>query len=160
MSEGVEWTAHACAVLAALPPGIGLPASALAEFHTLAPAYMAKHMQALVRAGVVESARGAKGGYRLARPAAEVSLWDIVAAIEGDEPSFRCSEIRQQGPCVGRGQDFRKPCEILAAFSKAETLWRASLKSVSIADIADEVASKLTPERTEALRGWLRENVR
>ena len=47
MSEGVEWTAHACVLLAALPPGIGLPANALAEFHELAPAYMAKHMQAL-----------------------------------------------------------------------------------------------------------------
>ncbi len=54
MSEGVEWTAHACVLLAALPPRVGLPANALAEFHALAPAYMAKHMQALTRAGVVE----------------------------------------------------------------------------------------------------------
>ena len=73
MSEGVEWTAHACVLLAALPPGVGLPAAALAEFHYLAPAYMAKHMQALARAGVVESIRGAGGGYRLARPAGEVT---------------------------------------------------------------------------------------
>ena len=65
MSEGVEWTAHACVLLAALPPGIGLPANALAEFHELAPAYMAKHMQALARAGIVQSIRGAGGGYRL-----------------------------------------------------------------------------------------------
>ena len=56
MSEGVEWTAHACVLLAALPPGVGLPANALAEFHELAPAYMAKHMQALARAGVTSLA--------------------------------------------------------------------------------------------------------
>src|SRR5690349_24759448 len=93
MSEGVEWTAHACALVAALPPGVGLPANALAEFHELAPAYMAKHMQALARAGVVESVRGAGGGYRLAKKSQDVTLWDIYQAIEGEEPAFRCSEI-------------------------------------------------------------------
>lgn len=155
MSEGVEWTAHACVLLAALPPGIGLPANALAEFHELAPAYMAKHMQALARAGIVQSIRGAGGGYRLARPAAEISLWDILEAIEGEEPAFRCSEIRQQGPCVSPQADFRKPCGINAAFSKAETAWRAELKSVSIGDIAGDLARKVTPQRRAMFSQWL-----
>ncbi len=155
MSEGVEWTAHACVLLAALPSGIGLPANALAEFHELAPAYMAKHMQALARAGIVQSIRGAGGGYRLARSAAEISLWDILEAIEGEEPAFRCSEIRQQGPCVSPQEDFRKPCGINAAFSKAETAWRAELKSVSIGDIAGDLARKVTPQRRAIFSQWL-----
>lgn len=155
MSEGVEWTAHACVLLAALPKGMGLPAAALAEFHTLAPAYMAKHMQALARAGVVESIRGAGGGYRLAQPPSAISMWDIVEAVEGVEPSFRCSEIRQQGPCVGPGADFRKPCEIHAAFNKAETAWRAELRAISLADIAREVARKQTPQARALARQWL-----
>jgi Rrf2 family protein len=155
MSEGVEWTAHACVMLASLPPGVGLAAAALAEFHRLAPAYMAKHMQALARAGVVESVRGAGGGYRLARPAHAISLWDIVEAIEGDEPAFRCSEIRQQGPCVGPSSDFRKPCEINAAFRKAEAAWKAELKSVSLADIASDLAKKVSPARRASLSQWL-----
>jgi Rrf2 family protein len=159
MSEGVEWTAHACVMLAALPPGVGLPAAALAEFHSLAPAYMAKHMQALARAGVVESIRGAGGGYRLAQRAEEISLWDIVEAIEGEEPPFRCTEIRQQGPCPGPQSDFRKPCEITAAFRKAETAWRAELKSISLADLAAEVARKVSPQRRAGLREWLEEKL-
>jgi Rrf2 family protein len=155
MSEGVEWTAHACALLAALPPGVGLPAAALAEFHYLAPAYMAKHMQALARAGVVESIRGAGGGYRLAKPAKDISLWDVVEAIEGEDPPFRCTEIRQQGPCVDARSDFRRPCEITSVFRKAELAWRAELKSVSLADIAQEVARKVTPARRANLTQWL-----
>lgn len=155
MSEGVEWTAHACAVLAALPPGAGLPAAALAEFHALAPAYMAKHMQALTRAGVVESIRGPRGGYRLARPAAEISLWDIVEAIEGPAPAFRCTEIRQNGPCAGPQNSYRKPCQIHAAFNRADLLWRAELKSVVIADIAASVAATLSPERRKEFAAWL-----
>ncbi len=159
MSEGVEWTAHACVLLAALPRGIGLPANALAEFHTLAPAYMAKHMQALARAGVVESIRGAGGGYRLARPPSEITLWDLVEAIEGEEPGFRCSEIRQQGPCVGPQSDFRRPCEINAVFGRAETAWRAELKSVSLADIAGDLAKKVSPQRRAALTQWFEEKL-
>src|SRR5215469_15995808 len=99
--EGVEWAAHACAVLAGLEPGDSLNAAALADFHKLPAAYMAKHLQALVRAGVLAASRGGRGGYRLARPAREISLWDIQAAIEGAGPSFRCQDIRRQGPCAG-----------------------------------------------------------
>lgn len=155
MSEGVEWTAHACVLLAALPKGVGLPAGALAEIHALAPAYMAKHMQALARAGVVESVRGAGGGYRLARAPRDISLWDIVEAIEGGEPAFRCAEIRQQGPCVTPQGDFRKPCEIHAAFARAENAWRIELKSVSLAEMASEVARKTTPQKRALLTQWI-----
>ena len=159
MSEGVEWTAHACVLLAALPKGVGLPANALAEFHALAPAYMAKHMQALARAGVVESVRGAHGGYRLARAPRDISLWDIVEAIEGVEPAFRCVEIRQQGPCVTPQGDFRKPCEIHSAFARAENAWRIELKSVSLADMAAEVARKTTPQKRALLTQWITEKL-
>jgi Rrf2 family protein len=154
MSEGVEWTAHACVLLAALPAGVGLPASALAEFHELAPAYMAKHMQALARAGVVESIRGAGGGYRLMKKPQDVTLFDIYEAIEGEEPAFRCSEIRQQGPCPGNG-DYRRPCEINAIFGRAEVAWKAELKSVSLADIVVELAKKQSPVKRAQLTQWL-----
>lgn len=156
MSEGVEWTAHACAVLAALPEDAGLSAAALAEFHDLAPAYMAKHMQALARAGVVTSIRGAGGGYRLARPAAEISLWDIVVAIEGEEPAFRCSEIRQQGPCKASRADCKRPCGVAAHFAKAEAVWRAELKSASLADIVMEVARGKTMAQQSEVFAWVK----
>lgn len=159
MSEGVEWTAHACVLLAALPPDRGLPANALAEFHALAPAYMAKHMQALARAGIVISLRGPAGGYRLSRPANEISLWDVVVAIEGNEQAFRCTEIRQQGPCGGASQDFRKPCGIHAAFNKAEAAWRAELKGTSIGELANAAATKATPQRRSALTHWLEQKL-
>src|SRR5438552_4655204 len=99
MSDGVEWAVHLCGVLAAAPEGRGLPAAKLAEFHELPPAYLAKHLQALSHAGIVTADRGVKGGYRLGRVPAKISLLDIVLAIEGPQPAFRCTEIRQRGPC-------------------------------------------------------------
>lgn len=154
MSDGVEWACHACAVLAGLPAGVGLSAAHLAEFHEVPPAYMAKQMQALARSGIVVSTRGAGGGYRIARPADEITLWDIAAAIEGDEPAFRCTEIRQQGPCPATHAECRRPCQIAAAFARAETAWRAELKTISVADLIAEIASGHTPARRAALAAW------
>ena len=76
---------------------------------------------------------------------------------EGEEPPFRCSEIRQQGHCPG--SDFRKPCEITAVFRKAETAWRAELKSISLAEIVAEVGRKQTPARRAELSEWLQEKL-
>ena len=42
IGEGVEWAAHACVLLSALPEGTGLPAAAIAAYHDVPPAYLAK----------------------------------------------------------------------------------------------------------------------
>jgi Rrf2 family protein len=153
IAEGVEWAAHACAVLAGLPAGQGLNAAALASFHELPPAYMAKHLQALSKAGVVTAVRGAQGGYALARPASEVTLWDIQAAISGSEPSFRCQDIRRKGPCAGHFPGER-PCPIACAFAAAETAYRDHLKARRVSDLAREVAAGMGPSGRETFRAW------
>jgi Rrf2 family protein len=157
INEGVEWAVHACAVLAGLSPDSSLNAAALADFHKLPAAYMAKHLQALVRGGVLEATRGGRGGYRLARSAREISLWDIQVAIEGPEPSFRCKDIRHQGPC-SRYSSSKIPCDIACAFHDAEASYRAQLKTVSIADIARRVGAKYGPEGRGRFGEWAREN--
>ena len=58
MSDGVEWALHVSAVLVAVPPDKGLTAAKLAEFHGVPGAYLAKHLQALTRAGVFEAVPG------------------------------------------------------------------------------------------------------
>src|SRR4051795_8446042 len=97
LGQGVEWAVHCCTVLAMVPPDRTLPAARLAEYHGVPPAYMAKHLQALAQAGIVESVSGRRGGYRLARPADKISVLDVVVAVEGDRPAFRCTEIRRRG---------------------------------------------------------------
>jgi Rrf2 family protein len=156
LSEGVEWAAHACVLLGALPPGVGLPAAALAEFHGLPQAYMAKQMQALARSGVVEATRGVKGGYRLSRPAAEITLWDVVEAIEGPEPAFRCSEIRQTGACGVPKEGCKRPCEIASIFHRADAAWRAELKATTIGEVLADVASRQPQQRTRDVTEWVR----
>lgn len=157
MSEGVEWTLHCCTVLATLPSDQALPAAKLAELHDVAPAYLAKHLQAAAAAGIVESVAGPRGGYRLARPPAEVSLLDVVQAVDGDQTAFRCSEIRQQGPVVGPPSAYRRACGIARAMWRAEEAWRAELAGTTIADLVQELLVSVPPELLMAGAAWVQE---
>ncbi len=155
ISKGVEWAVHAASLMAALPEGQGLKAAALARYHELPAAYMAKQLQALSKAGLVQSSRGANGGYRLAKPAADISLWDITAAVEGAKPAFRCTEIRQNGPCAAKPKDCKNPCQIAAAFSAAEQAFRDSLKAVTLGDIGAQFAAHSPQEHLLHIFQWL-----
>lgn len=158
ISKGVEWAAHACALLTVLPEKKGLRAEAIATYLDVPGAYMAKQMQALRRGGVVASVRGQRGGYCLTRAASDISLWDVTAAIEGHAPAFRCTEIRQQGPCGSDASRCTRPCAIAAAFHGAERAFREHLSRTSIADIAVRVLADAPPEQMEAILAWTQEN--
>ncbi len=157
ISKGVEWACHAAALMSALPEGKALRAESLAAYHEVPGAYMAKQLQALSKAGLVKSIRGARGGYRLAKPPAEINLWDITSAIEGSRPAFRCMEIRQNGPCPAKTENCKTPCAIAASFLTAEMAFRDSLRAVTLMEIAMGVMAVKTPDEMGAFFTWLAE---
>ena len=157
LSDGVEWGVHVCTLLAGLPDDAALPAAKLAEYHGVPAAYLAKHLQAMSRAGLLDSVAGPKGGYRLARPAAAISLLDVVEAIDGVEPAFRCTEIRRRGPGARPAREYRVPCAIHAAMDRADDAWRRELRATSMADIVDHVARDASPKGIEQSLNWLME---
>jgi Rrf2 family protein len=155
MSEGVEWGIHCCSFLANLKEGESLSGGDLATFFDLPRAYLLKHLGALSRAGIVTTTTGPRGGYRLARPPAEITLLDIVVAIDGGETTFRCQEIRQRGPS-GRGiQEYRGACGIAAAMWAAEDAWRDSLHGVTIASLGRLAEEQVPRTQKELSRQWL-----
>jgi Rrf2 family protein len=142
MSQGVEWTLHVLLTFAWLDDDEPVTVSQLAAGHNLPAPYLNKQLQALARAEILESTPGARGGFRLARPASKISLMDVVAAIEGTQDAFRCTEIRLQG--VGESMprsSFDAPCAISASMRRAELAWRRELAGRTIADIRDEADS-------------------
>ena len=153
MSGGVEWAVHCCVVLSQANGPV--PAQRLADYHGVSPTYLAKHLQGLSRAGLVASTEGRVGGYALTRPPEEITVLDVVLAIEGSEPAFRCTEIRQNGPFPATAQQCRRPCGVARAMYAAEDAWRASLAGVSIADLAAGVEQDNGPKTFARLRGWL-----
>ena len=158
MSDAVEWSIHCCTVLAALPEDQALPAARLAEFHDVPPAYLAKALQAMAAAQIVESRPGPTGGYRLARPASEISVLDVIQAVDGEGTAFRCREIRQRGPAASPGSPaYRRPCGIARVMWRAEDAWRAELGAVSIADIVIELFETVPTAQLVKGAEWVQE---
>lgn len=160
LSEGVEWAIHSVVLLAALGPGATLSGAALAEFHGVSESYLLKHLQMMARANILDSIPGPKGGFRLARPHEEITLLDIVEAVEGKDPAFRCTEIRQRGPSGLEPSAYPHLCGIHAAMLHAEAAWKKELRSRTIADLAEHVARAVDPRAVEKAAPWMREHVR
>jgi Rrf2 family protein len=160
MSEHVESALHVCVLLAAAPGTGGLPVARLAEFHELPAPSLAKQLQSLAAAGLVVGSTGRSGGYRLARPAREISVLDVVAAVDGGEAAFRCREIRRRGPCTGAGRRYSARCAIAQAMDAAEEAWRTSLRRVSLAQLTRRVGTQLDARTRDQTAAWLDANER
>jgi Rrf2 family protein len=114
--------------------------------------YLAKQLQALVRGGVLSAVTGPRGGFRLARPAEQITLLQIVEAADGTSPFYTCNEIRQHGRGAVPPEQCRTTCGIAARMADAEAAWRESLATVTVADIVESLPAG-TPERTRELLG-------
>ena len=157
ISDGVEWGLHCGVLLGFLPPDASLPTARLAEYHGVPAAYLAKHLQAMSRAGLLASVQGPHGGYRLSRPPAEISVLDVVEAIDGQESAFQCSEIRRRGPAARPAREYRVPCAIHAVMNDADAAWRESLGQVSLADLMDRVVAGASPKGLALSAVWMQE---
>src|SRR5262245_16539387 len=100
-------TDYATVVLAALAqaPGRVQTSAALAEQTRLSLPTVSKVLKQLQRAGLVASTRGLRGGYQLAKPAAEISAGAILDALEGPVALTDCAS--------GHGQcDIERTCRV------------------------------------------------
>jgi Rrf2 family protein len=157
LSDGIEWALHCAVVLSTLPEDASLPAARLAEFHGVPPAYLAKHLQALTREGILTAGTGRRGGYRLARPAEDITVLDVVLAIEGDEEAFRCNEIRRRGPSASPRTAYPLPCTIHRTMQAAEAAYRAALGATTIASLRDQTMSVIDPRVAANSLIWFQE---
>ncbi|MFF9149550.1 RrF2 family transcriptional regulator [Streptomyces sp. NPDC014861] len=153
MNEGVEWALHSCLNLAWIGPGRAVTAARLAAYHELPAAYLNKQLQALVRAGILSSVSGPKGGFRLARGLDRITLMDVVTAVEGPEEAFRCAEIRRQGPGAGPAGAYAAECAIAGAMGRAELAWRRELAAQTLDGVRAR-AEEQAPDAPERIRRW------
>ncbi|HZD67799.1 MAG TPA: Rrf2 family transcriptional regulator [Actinomycetes bacterium] len=157
---GVEWALHICTLLAALPDDAVLHREQLAEFYELPSTYLAKQLQQLARAGIVRPSYGAGGGYGLGRPANQITVLDVVEAIDGDQASFTCTEIRRNGPTGVPEGAYSVPCTIAVVMGRADAAWRSELRRHTVADLAGSLSRAVPPAQRELAREWLRRNLR
>jgi len=106
--------------------------SELAHQESLSPAYVAKLARILRKAGLIESIRGQKGGYRLARPADEISVAEVLTALGGQLYSNDfCSHHSGSGhSCV-----HLRDCSIRSVLSGVERLVQNVLAQCRLSDL-------------------------
>jgi Rrf2 family protein len=162
ISTGVEYGLHCLLYLAGSNSGTtaGVPGASvrdLAEMQGVPADYAAKLFTRLAKAGIVESTEGIRGGFALARPAAEITVQDVVDAIDGDKRVFDCREIRSQC-ALFEGEPpawaTRGTCSIHAVMEAAERAMRAELEKHSLADLATRVNSKAPTSYKHQVVEW------
>jgi Rrf2 family protein len=108
--------------------------SRIAETQRVPPKYLELIMLDLKKAGLVKSARGPKGGYKLARTPEEISFGEIVRTMEGPIALVSCASVNFYAPC-GDCHD-EATCAIRRAFTILRDQSTAVLDSISLAEAA------------------------
>lgn len=103
--------------------------------------YLSKILAALARAGVLTASRGTRGGYRLARPAEEIKLIEVVEPFEGKRVRPGCL-LEPDRPC-GDGSG----CSAHASWGKAKAAYLEFLESTTLADIRSSAEPCGAPPR-------------
>ena len=129
----------------------------LAEFQGVSLSLVVKIFTGLQKAGIVESDEGIRGGFRLAKSPGDLSVFDVVRAVDGDKPLFQCREIRAN--CVLYGDDppasaTRGVCGIHAVMLDAQQRMFDALKERTLASLAAVVDEKVPAKFVSEKKKW------
>ncbi|HZA58603.1 MAG TPA: Rrf2 family transcriptional regulator [Solirubrobacterales bacterium] len=147
ISAKVDYAVRAAVELAAAEDEEPIKGEVIAEAQGIPLKFLENILGELKHVGIVKSRRGAQGGYWLAKPANEVSLGDIVRAVEGPLAS-----VRGEGP---------EDLEYKGGAAPLQRVWialranlRAVMDEVSLADVvADELPVEVR-ELSEPAEAW------
>ncbi|MBC1422638.1 Rrf2 family transcriptional regulator [Listeria seeligeri] len=89
-SKATNYALHTMVYLANLSAEKSVGVKELASKQNVSPTYLSKVLTMLVKADFVESITGVNGGYKLAKPATNISFLDVIQAIEGKMAFFHC----------------------------------------------------------------------
>jgi len=138
LTRGADYGARGIIHLAKMPLSAVVLVSRIASAEQLPESYLAKIFQDLAKEGIVRSHRGAKGGFSLARPPGQITLRQIVEAIEGPIALLRCL-------APWEGCDRMDVCPLYPVIANAQDQLMAVLDATTLEDLAR--AGRSHPER-------------
>jgi Rrf2 family protein len=153
VSAKADYAVRAAAELAAAADGRPLKREHLARVQQIPSKFLETILLELKNAGIVKSTRGTEGGYSLARPADEISLADVIRAVDGPMATVRGERVES--------------VEYEGAAAALRDVWvavRASLRRVlettSLADLAGNDLPPRVRELTDDPEAWISMNRR
>mgnify|MGYP005850622681 FL=1 len=131
LTRGGEYAIRAMMYLASLPDGRVASLHEIGQAQDVPESFLAKILQTLVHAGLAQSHRGARGGFALALPAAEITARDVVEAVDGPIALNSC--VLYPDEC-GRSEH----CPMHTVWVEAQERMMDVLGRVTFADLAAE----------------------
>lgn len=127
-SRTADYALRAALEIAAAPDGTLLTRRQVAAATRAPDSILAQVLAQLVRGGVLVARAGPKGGYRLGRPRSEVTVHDVVTAIDGGPTEQRC--VLRDQVCSWTGA-----CPFHAVMTRAQESFLATLRETTLADV-------------------------
>ncbi len=128
LTRGSEYAIRAMTYLAGRPEGQVCALRDVSSAQDVPESFLAKIFQSLVRADLVVSYRGARGGFALARPADQITMAQIICAIDGPISLNKC--VLWPETCSRSGT-----CLVHEAWMRAEEAMLGVLDTVTCADL-------------------------
>ncbi len=131
----MRYGTRAMAELAMVYPDRALSVRELAERQCLSPKYLEQIMRALKAAGLAVAVRGARGGYRVAKPPADITLSRIFEVLEGSPAPVDCLEHPDSCP-------MERLCVTRDTWLEMKEAIEGILKRTTLQDLADREERK------------------
>src|SRR5215471_21062980 len=141
LTKKADYGLMALKYLAEQKGGSAHSAKDIAEAYHIPPQLLAKILQTLAKAGILVSHAGTNGGYALAKPANEISAFEVIRAIDG--PLFITSCITIHGAC-----DLTSTCTIKEPLRKVNDSIKELLSGIYISDLAESGENSNPPGTT------------
>ena len=137
---GVRVMAHLAGRDGEGPASLG----SIAEAEGLPLAYLEHLAARLRRAELIDSHRGAHGGYSLARPAVSITMAEVVRALEGEIAPIECITASPDGAlkCAREGEPGHEPCATKLLWTRVQGSILRTLTDMTLADVARPASTR------------------
>ena len=146
ITRATEYSIRAILYMACQPQGEIIFKKDICRAQEITPAFLTKILQPLIKAGIVASQRGVGGGFYLARPAAEITLFDVIKTQEG--PIYLNQCLMSEGSCA---REFF--CPVHGTWEEIRKEFMATLSRYDFATLAARQATLPIPPATPVKRG-------
>ena len=156
MKTGVEQSVYAILLLNMLPDKAVLPGETISQQLGTSPTYFQKLLRKLVRADLISSVAGVKGGFKLNKKPEDIRVYDIYLAIEGQQSLYSSSGILDDMLDL---EEENRCCLLTDLMEEAESAWKTVLKRETIASLSNEIHTNRFQTEVKLLQELIQEKM-
>ena len=136
LNQATDYAFRVVLFLSGLPQGEVAKGVVIAEIQNIPPRFLQKIMHRLTSAGLIIAYRGAGGGFCLTKPPEEITLYDVILAMEGPLALHRC--LADRNVCIGAGGE----CPVHRALAAVQDSLVVNLTKVTFAQLLAKPAKQ------------------